>query len=624
LSKVKKKNKKYSIKKSARTETKHLFFGVKTESIQRLISFIFLVTFTVLFISFLVRLSNSPDFKSQIIQSVRGLIAAEYIICTLIASCFGYFGWRYFRGVGEFTRIDRIILGVTVASVAAVYIGAFTKDISPNGDNAEYLILAKSLVERGAPLRLESPNETPNSLASLGLPIMLAPIYKIWGFDLVKMKMLMTTLALLVFPMLIYLFRRRHSYYLSILLALTCVTSPYLVGSSTDTMTETPYIFWSILTIILLLKFAETKGLNIKYFLLSMIGISMTFLTRSVGIGLLVAAIIYLTVQVKWQDLLKPDTRKNVFTSDPFKRLLVIVVPLFIGAVALQIWQQSRGVSQAAMFFSFNIFQLLEQNMTSASHVLGQMLMSAETYRFESFFPSASLPKTNLAYVVLMLVTLWGFIVGFRKRDLTAFYTVIVFLIIMVASNTPAEMVVIRYLSVLLPFIIYYTYLGVVSLLDLILSTSPLKPLAKFGGVLFLVLLLMVNLSGDAVNIAKSSVGNGPAYDDFIDVAKWAKRNLPDDALVMSIKPRLFYVLSDKKGVRLGVQGEEYTPELEREQLELFRKEGITHLILDGVSGSTRRNIFPIVKNNPEMFQTMYIGSKSSSSSVQKIIYKTE
>jgi hypothetical protein len=201
---------------------------------------------------------------------------------------------------------------------------------------------------------------------------------------------------------------------------------------------------------------------------------------------------------------------------------------------------------------------------------------------------------------------------------------VILFLIILVASNTPAEMVMIRYLSVLLPFIIYYTYLGVVSLLDRIVPTPPLNPLAKLGGAVFLALMLVVNLSGVAVNIAKSAVGNGPAYDDFIDVAQWAKNNLPDDALVMSIKPRLFYVLSDKKGARLGVQGEEYTPELEREQLELFRREGITHLILDGVSGSTRRNIYPIVKNNPEMFQTMYIGSISSSSSVQKIIYKNE
>ena len=591
-----------------------------------MIPIVFLVVLFGMLVNFLLTLNNSPDFQNELISSIRGLIFAENLISILLITCFGFFGWRYLSGSKEVLKWDRIMLVVTFVAIAAVYIGSFTTEISPNGDNAEYLIIAQSLVERGAALRLESPSETPNTLASLGLPLILTPIYKIWGFDIIKMKMLMTALALVVFPLLLYLFRRRHPHPLAVLLAMTCVTSPYLVGNSTDTMTETPYIFWSLLTLILIIRYADADNINLKYLFLVMIGIIMTFLTRSVGIGILGACILYLGLQVRWSDLFFREKWKGLWSSSSFKKFAIIATPLLIGGIAFQVWLQSKGVSQANMFLSFNVFELFEQNCISASHVLGQMLISAETFRFQAFFQSSQLPATNWVFTLLMLVMFFGFVVGIMKKDLTALYTVLVFLVIMLASNTPAEMVVIRYLSILLPFLIYYSFFGLTELLKL--ASKKVKivgpGLVSLIGLLFLAQMLVVNLYGDNVNITKSAVGNGPAYEDFIDVAKWSKANLPQDAYVMSIKPRLFYVIAEKKGARLSVQGENYSPELEREQLALFRKEGITHLILDGISGATRRNIYPIVQNNPEMFQTMYIGSKSSSSSVLKIIYNTE
>ncbi|NND34466.1 MAG: hypothetical protein HKN76_17910 [Saprospiraceae bacterium] len=626
MSKVKKKSKRTSAKKSKKTTKKSKSLAFNFEAYPRLIPNLFVLVIFGMLMKFLVTLNNSADFTNELIASIPGLIFFENLISIVLVGCFGYFGWRYLSGAQETRKLDRIMLFLTFGAIAAVYIGSFTKDISPNGDNAEYLILAQSLVERGTALRLESPSETPNSLASLGLPLILAPIYKIWGFDIIKMKVLITALALLIFPLLINLFHRRHSLVLSVLLALICVTSPYLIGSSTDTMTETPYIFWSILSIILILKYSEAPKVSWKYLLLVVAGIIMTFLTRSVGIGLLAASVLYLGIQVPWTGLFKKESRTGLWATPEFRKFAIIVVPLLIGGIGLQIWQQSQGISQANMFLSFNIFELLEQNCIAAYHVLGQMLMSAETFRFQTFFQSSQLPTTNWFYLLILVVMASGFVIGIRKKDLSALYTVIVFLVIMVASNTPAEMVVIRYLSILLPFLIYYTYVGFDGLIKLGLSRLNLRGsgLVSLAGLIFLAQVLVVNLYGANVNITKSAVGNGPGYDDFIDVARWSKDNLPEDAYVMSIKPRLFYVISGKKGARLGVQGENYTPELEQQQLELLKREGITHLILDGISGSTRRNIYPIVQNNPDMFQTMYIGSKSSSSSVQKIIYKTE
>ena len=106
--------------------------------------------------------------------------------------------------------------------------------------------------------------------------------------------------------------------------------------------------------------------------------------------------------------------------------------------------------------------------------------------------------------------------------------------------------------------------------------------------------ILFVNMHGHSVNMTLKTVGNGPGYQDFVDVARWAKNNLPEDAFVVSVKPRLFYVLSGKRGIRLSTIQEEYSKEFEKEKLSLFKRLGITHVVLDGVSGATRENIFPV------------------------------
>ena len=67
------------------------------------------------------------------------------------------------------------------------------------------------------------------------------------------------------------------------------------------------------------------------------------------------------------------------------------MLPLIIGAIGWQIWQQSKGVSQANIFFNTNIPEQLEYNFRSAIRVLPQMLFSEETFRFQNFYSSAVL-----------------------------------------------------------------------------------------------------------------------------------------------------------------------------------------------------------------------------------------
>ena len=85
---------------------------------------------------------------------------------------FCYFAFR-FLPAAQSRKIDSIWLIVLFLAISSLYVGSFFEVLAPNGDNAEYIINAKSIIELGGVYRLETPNQTPNSLASLGLPFLI-------------------------------------------------------------------------------------------------------------------------------------------------------------------------------------------------------------------------------------------------------------------------------------------------------------------------------------------------------------------------------------------------------------------------------------------------------------------
>ena len=601
---------------------------LSSEVITTWIPVLFPVCLSVLFVFFLLELSKNPDFKITLVEAKKWFQPFQYGLFSLLTVCFGYFGWRYLKNARVMNQIDRVAFLTTSLLVFVIYVSAFTDEISLNGDNAEYMIIAKSLVERGKVLRLEVPSETPNSLASTGLPLLLTPIYKLWGFDIIKMKALITFMGFSVFFLLYRLFVKRQGFALATMLALVGVTSPYVVGNSRDVMTETPFLLWSIISLILIIKYHESKTLNWKYYFLVFGAIIMTYITRAVGVSIFAALIIFLISNVSWSKIYNRDSRKQLFASIEFQKLFYMMLPLVMGAVLWQIWQQSHGVSQAALFLNSNLPHQVELNTQSALGVIPQMLFRPETYRFQNFYSSATLEASNLKNTFILVLILVGIITGFKQRNLLAGFTVITTMVLLLASVTPQQMVIIRYFSVLVPFLVYFLFVGTIQLLRYLFRKLRIGEasaiLIKLIPALVLAQMLMVNMHGHSVNLTLSSVGNGPGYEDFVDVAKWSEKNLPDDAFVVSLKPRLFYVLSNKRGVRLSTIEEDYSKKFEVEKLALFKRLGITHVVLDGVSGATRENIFPIVKNNPDMFQTLYIGATSGTSSINKVIYPNQ
>ncbi len=583
-------------------------------------SYLFALTFLFLLLISLFDISKGSDFNNSRVQDIGWLIPLHYTIYVLVGICFLYYAVKVVESRFQITSIDRIVLLAAFICSTLLYVTSFKKEISPNGDNAEYLIVAKSLVEKGAAYRLDVPGEPPNTLASLGLPLMLSPLYAIWGYDFIKLKLFIVLLSVLLFPILFFLFRSFLQFPEAALLTILGYTSPYLIGTSSLLMTEAPYLFWSMLGLAFALRYILNSGFSWKLYLAVLFAFAMTYLTRAVGLGLFAAVI--LTLFLRISDRKQLQNGFLALRDSPYlKKFVYMLLPPLLLLTLFQIYQGAKGVSQFTVFLRLDNSEVLT-SLDSAYRVISQMIFSATTFRWSNFSALDVLPPMNILWQVLFIVLLIAILASFWRKNLLGIYVLITALLICLGSGTPAEMVILRYLSVLCPVIIYLYYSGFKEITKFIAARIN-RPQARKLPVMIVMLLmsqiLFTNFKGAPTNVALAVIGNGPNYADYYDVAKWCSKNLPEDSYIFSTKPRLFYLYSGKKGARITGSYEEYDKEFERKKLQQLRNAGATHIVIDHISAYTRLNIFPIVENHPQLFTPLYVAGISGTSSVLKI-----
>ena len=515
-------------------------------------------------------------------------------------------------------RIITLVLGSLILST---YYFAFNPVIAPNGDNAEYIIVAKSIAEHGQAKRLDQPSETPNTLANTGLPRMLIPIYKFWGVDILKMKRLIALLALLVIGLLLALYRswlEREDE--ALLLALVAASSPYFVSHASMIMTEIPYLFWSLLALISAHRFLKSERILWIWSLVFYVSGGMAYLTRSVGVSIFLAVICLVIWSLPWSLVFK-DRRQEFWRSKTLKKAALLITPSMILFSWWQYEQGLVGISQWQVFFNQDILQLFQNNLFSFFQVGGKILIDETIFRWYRLGSIYQLPGHTIWSWLLLIFFLIGVVRGLTKRDLLAWYTVLTLLLILMGSVTPQERVMVRYLIVLVPMIIYYTWKGVkifCSFLEMKWTGNSVK-ISNTLPALTLFVLFLINIMGNQYNVLVKSDIYNEYYQSFLKAATWCRDYLPDDALIMSIKPRLVYVLSDKKGVMAADERDLYSPAWAEDKLQAISDKGVSHIIVDAISVATQQGIYPLLENHPDQFEALPVPDLQNQCTVVRV-----
>ncbi len=511
--------------------------------------------------------------------------------------------------------LRRIGIISVALSCMLVTVLSFNPRLAPNGDNAEYVISAKSLVDYGSVKRLYVPDEPTNSLASLGLPLMLAPIYWIWGIDILKMKGLIFILSLVAIPLLFLILRSIEGRWWSLLLTLVGATSPYLISTSSSIMTEIPYWCFSLATLHAAIHYHRSSKFNVLLFLSLLALCFISYLIRPVGISLVLAIVVFQLLQIKWSENLR-----TFLIGLPFRKLFFFSAVLCVAFIAWQFKQAQEGLSQTSLFFTGSMVDRFFENAFALSNVLPQMIVSSDTFLWFRNAPDVTLPPRNIFSLILSAVTLIGVARGILKRHLIAFYVLFFLIITLLASYTPQERVMVRYFSVILPFLIYYFVESIKFILSPFLPLPGKKLWGGLIAVISLGLIFIVNLSGNRHNMLVKSAVYNDYYDSFLRAAHWCGKNLDPDSYVMSVKPRIVYLYSGLKGVDVIGDRDVYSEEWAQARLTEIRERGVTHIIVDVISKKTQETVFPLLQNNPAFFRRLDVPDLDEKCTVVEVL----
>lgn len=91
-----------------------------------------------------------------------------------------------------------------------------------------------------------------------------------------------------------------------------------------------------------------------------------------------------------------------------------------------------------------------------------------------------------------------------------------------------------------------------------------------------------------------------PAYARFYSAAEWARQNTPEDAVVVSRKPRLFYWISGRQGDLYPYSSEPTVV------LRAIEEMGADFVVIDAISGTTARYLVPAVQAHPSRFLVVH------------------
>jgi len=470
----------------------------------------------------------------------------------------------------------------------------FNPNLHIAGDNARYLLVAKSLLAGTGYRIINSPDSPFETKYPFGYPLILAFIMSFFGKNLVFLKLF----SLLSFIISIWLsfkiFSKDVSQKNLISLILIMALSPYLAQYSDHILTEMPYLFISLLAFFMFKKYLADK----RYFIPLVLTLILVFYIRIPGVALLGAIIFYY--------LFKKDFKKVICWG---LLSIFIILPWII-------WGKTHGIPgdledyQRIVFLKNQFYPEM-----GCESILGMCFRAYRRIKFYSLsaiptviFPSSGLHVSlyNLKIVKILLgifvsiVAFIGYVKKFvLKRDILEFYFLVycgIYLIWVWAEE--------RYLVPVLPIILFYFIYG-------------LEHIFRFKkGIILTTILILTIFSNSIGNIKMYNRRKGypPKYwEGSSEVAQWVKENSPEESLIVCRKPYLFYCFSGRKTI-----GYKFTKDINK-ILKSFEEEKIDFVLLDLNDGMNNFYLKPVIDNYKDRFELAY---KSEKGEKEAILYR--
>ena len=461
-------------------------------------------------------------------------------------------------------------------------LAVFDPTVFTGGDNAAYLSLAHSLLERHSYTTIWEPLQPAHTQYPPVFPAMIALGLLLGVKSWVGIKLIVVLCSTAAVALTYLWLRRRRRPALALGVGLLVALSPGVLALSHQELSDVPFWALAMLALWAFERLGRRERLRLA---LGVAAVVLAYFTRSAGLPLVLAALAWLAWRRRWRQL---------------AILAGVIVPL-----AFLWWLRGKltgGSVYAQLFWYVDPYR-------PAAGTIGITELFHRVFANERAYLGSALPillaeqaqplLVFISYVVALLA-IFGWVVRLRRPQVAEFFFPLYVGLLLVWPEVWAGE---RFLLPAYPLLLAYAGDGASRLLRRF-ERRAVAPLG-FAAAVLLALIAIPALRSDASagSLCREEFisGNGMAcldtpWQDFFEIAAWSRGSLPRDAAVFSRKPRLFYVYSGRTGLDVPRTQDP------KEFLKEAQANRIDHVLVDRLGGLTLEYFGPIFTAHPDAF----------------------
>ncbi len=452
------------------------------------------------------------------------------------------------------------------------------------GDSANYMTLARSLLENQSYTDLYDPIQPPHTKYPPVFPLMLAAGMAVGLTTWVQLKLVMVAIGTAAVAFTFLWIRKRGRPLLALAVSLMLAFSPGVVDQSHWLLSDVPFWFF---TMVALWAFDRLHANDRARMAIAIAATILAYFTRSAGLPLVVACVLWFAWRRRW-------------------RQLAVFVAIF-APLALMWWlraQNTGGVAYTKEFWLVNPYmpELGTIGVADFFKRMGENAVKYATTHIPILLAGRTGMLLSVAAVSITGFALYGWIVRLR-RAMVAELLMPLYIGLLLAW--PAVWSGERFIMPIFPLLLYYAGLGLTRVARRITPRHVVPVGAAITAVFILADMPALNASIAIGRSCTNAYMRGETYPclhpterAYFDAAIWSNQYLPSNAVVISRKPRLFYEISN------GVRGSNYPMSMEAAPFfSLADSIGARYVVYDRLSGSlAEAYLAPVLLARPQAF----------------------
>ncbi|MGC3976865.1 MAG: hypothetical protein QM751_00635 [Paludibacteraceae bacterium] len=491
---------------------------------------------------------------------------------------------------------NSIYLLVLAVFFGIVYVIIFDSKLDLNGDNCNYLSLAKAM-SNGLGYSIVTPSGvTPASHYPPGYSAFLS-IFMFLGINnLVFFKVLNGIFLFLSLAGLFYLASNiKNNRILGFVAVILATLSPEVLSFSCSVMSEMLFLFASVVCFFALYKYSQRPAKTKRFwaspwFYVAIVATAYAYYLRTVGAALVLGLIIFYIFRKEWW---------QAFAS--LGGFVLLNLPWSIRNSIYGIESRYLGTVMVV-----NPWRPEEGNISSVGEFVHKMLVNFDDTVIKGFkellFPFITINsevhsnafQIAMGLIVLAVVFYGAWNLKPLRWALMAYLLGQISLFMLWHGGNGS-----RYVVPVAPIIAVCFYVGLYSLIALLL-----KKQTKFISYIPYTFLLIGLLSFPAIK-AQGEVAKMPflpAYQNYFDMAKEMNRQLPRNTVCCCRKPELFMYFAPDIYAVIYVYSTD-----PKQIIKDFVDKKVEYVILEQLGyGSTGRYLYPAIMANQELFSVVW------------------